>query len=62
MVIRWKTAYFFSSLFGGPVSNHIIMELPVNEASLEIVSKGGDFILMLSRITGIVQLKSRQKY
>lgn len=38
------------------------MELPVYEASLEIVNKGGDFILMLSKIAGIVLLKSRQKY
>lgn len=53
-----ESCFFFSSRFGGPVSNHIIMELPVKEASLEIVSKGGDFILMLSRIIGVVQLKS----
>lgn len=29
----------------------------VNEASLEIVSKGGDFILILSSIADTVQLK-----
>lgn len=61
MVIEWNVTLLFSSCFSGPVSNHIIIELPVNEASLEVVSKGGDFFLMLSRIAGIVLLKLRQK-
>lgn len=57
-----ENGFFFPPfLFGGPVYNHIILELPVNKASLEIVSKEGDLILMLSRIADIVQLKSRQK-